>query len=168
MNDMESNRIYDRAKAVEYAHEWAKGRNPAYYNFDGIGGDCTNFVSQCLFAGCGIMNYTRDTGWYYRSPNDRAAAWSGVEYLYRFLVANKKAGPYGTEQPIHDFFHNVREGDIIQLSYDGQVFGHSLFVVGVRPEILVAHHSSVNCDNRPLTTYEYARVRWIHIDGVRT
>ena len=38
---------YDRGKAVAYAHKWAFGRNPAYYNFDKIGGDCTNFTSQC-------------------------------------------------------------------------------------------------------------------------
>lgn len=42
---------YNREKAVEYARRWAYDRNPQYYNFDPIGGDCTNFVSQCLFAG---------------------------------------------------------------------------------------------------------------------
>lgn len=29
---------YNREKAVEYAKKWALERNPAYYNFDGIGG----------------------------------------------------------------------------------------------------------------------------------
>lgn len=33
---------YDRDKAVAYAHQWAFKRNPNYYNFDSIGGDCTN------------------------------------------------------------------------------------------------------------------------------
>ena len=42
---------YNREKAVAYAHSWAYGRNPAYYNFDKIDGDCTNFVSQCIFSG---------------------------------------------------------------------------------------------------------------------
>ena len=77
---------YNRDKSVEYAHQWAYGRNPAYYNFDQLGGDCTSFISQCLYAGCGVMNYTRDTGWYYISSYDRAAAWSGVEFLHRFLL----------------------------------------------------------------------------------
>ena len=49
---------YDRNAAVAYAKEWALGRNPAYYNFDGIGGDCTNFASQSIFAGAKVMNYT--------------------------------------------------------------------------------------------------------------
>ena len=36
---------------IEYARRWAFSTNPAYYNFENIGGDCTNFVSQCLYAG---------------------------------------------------------------------------------------------------------------------
>lgn len=43
--------MYDRNKSVEYARKWALGRNPLYYNYDNIGGDCTNFISQCLFEG---------------------------------------------------------------------------------------------------------------------
>ncbi|MBQ3571404.1 MAG: amidase domain-containing protein, partial [Clostridia bacterium] len=42
---------YNRQNAVEYAKKWALKRNPKYYNFDNIGGDCTSFASQCLFAG---------------------------------------------------------------------------------------------------------------------
>jgi hypothetical protein len=67
-------------------------RNPAYFNFDGIGGDCTNFISQCLYNGGCLMNFTRDLGWYFLSADDRAAAWSGVEFLYNFLTTNKKPG----------------------------------------------------------------------------
>ena len=68
---------YDRSKAAAYAEKWAFSRNPRYISFDGMGGDCTSFVSQCLYAGTGVMNFTRDTGWYYNSASDRAAAWSG-------------------------------------------------------------------------------------------
>ena len=70
---------YNRDLAVAYARQWAFRRNPAYYDFEKIGGDCTNFASQCLFAGIGVMNYTKDVGWYYRSLADRSAAWTGVE-----------------------------------------------------------------------------------------
>jgi hypothetical protein len=41
---------YDRARALAYAEKWALSRNPAYFSFDGLGGDCTNFISQCLYA----------------------------------------------------------------------------------------------------------------------
>ena len=59
---------YDRSKAAAYAEKWAFSRNPRYISFDGMGGDCTSFVSQCLYAGTGVMNFTRDTGWYYNPP----------------------------------------------------------------------------------------------------
>ena len=37
---------YNRELAVAYAHRWAYGRNPEFFDFQGIGGDCTNFASQ--------------------------------------------------------------------------------------------------------------------------
>ena len=37
---------YDEAAAVAYARRWALLRNPAYLDFHGLGGDCTNFVRQ--------------------------------------------------------------------------------------------------------------------------
>ena len=88
---------YDRQTAVEYANYWAYRRNPRYYAFDEIGGDCTNFVSQCLYAGSGVMNFTPTYGWYYRDINDRAPAWTGVAYLYQFLTENRGPGPFGRE-----------------------------------------------------------------------
>ena len=57
-----NNLKYNRLKAVEYAKRWAYKRNPKYYNFDEIGGDCTSFISQCIYEGSGIMNYTKDFG----------------------------------------------------------------------------------------------------------
>ena len=50
---------YNRSAAVEYAHQWAFGRNPEFYDFSQIGGDCTNFASQCLYAGGGVDVYKR-------------------------------------------------------------------------------------------------------------
>lgn len=89
---------YNRSAAVTYAKKWALSRNPRYYNFDGLGGDCTNFASQCVFAGSGVMNYTKDVGWYYNSPADRAAAWSGVRYLHTFLTTNRGVGRSGKKR----------------------------------------------------------------------
>ncbi len=50
---------YNRQAAVEYAEKWAFKRNPAYLNFDSLGGDCTNYASQCIFAGAKVMNPKR-------------------------------------------------------------------------------------------------------------
>ncbi|MBR1422721.1 MAG: amidase domain-containing protein [Ruminococcus sp.] len=146
----------------DYAHRWAFSHNPAYYNFENIGGDCTNFISQCLYAGGAVMNYTRDTGWYYHSLNDRAAAWTSVEYFYRFIINNKGVGPFGATVPLDE----VGEGDVIQLGSEDR-FYHSLLVIGVHSGVpFVAAHTYAAYD-RPLTTYSYERIRCIKIIGGR-
>ena len=80
---------YNREKAVAYARAWALKRNPRYLDFEKMGGDCTNFASQCIFAGSGVMNYASPLGWYYNSQSDRSPSWTGVPYLRNFLIANK-------------------------------------------------------------------------------
>ena len=43
---------YDRNKAYAYAEKWWNGINTMQYqNANPLGGDCANFVSQCLIAG---------------------------------------------------------------------------------------------------------------------
>lgn len=154
---------YDGKKAALYARRWAFGRNPAYYDFERLGGDCTNFISQCLFAGCGIMNYTPVFGWFYRSANDRTASWTGVEFLYNFLTANDGAGPYAEEAPLE----KLRIGDVIQLGRGGGDFYHSLLAVGFIGGVpLVATHS-FDAFARPLSSYSFAQLRALHIRGAR-
>lgn len=152
---------YDRAAAVAYARQWALARNPAYYDFEKIGGDCTNFASQCLYAGARVMNYTPTLGWYYRSLNDRAPAWSGVEQLRRFLINNQSVGPFAREVAREE----VAVGDIVQLARGGDYY-HSPVIVAVRPTILVAAHSFDALD-RPLDSYSYDSARFLHVEGVR-
>lgn len=153
---------YNREKAVQYAKKWALDRNPAYYSFDGMGGDCTNFASQCVFAGCGVMNYQKDIGWYYKSPNDRAAAWSGVQYLYRFLTQNNSVGPYAVETDARD----MEPGDLVQLG-NAEHFYHTPVVVAVeRNNIYVAAHT-YDVYMKPLKNYFFSRIRYLHIVGAR-
>ena len=158
---------YNRTAAIDYARKWALGRNPQYYDFEGTGGDCTAFASQCLYAGAGVMNYTRDVGWYYNSQYDRAAAWTGVEYFAKFLTTNKGSGPYGRFVPLYE----VEPGDFIQLSFEDNVYSHTLLVmqVGEVPapdNILIAAHSFDSL-YRPLDSYYYKDLRVVHIEGVR-
>ena len=158
---------YDHAAAVAYAHKWAYGRNPAFYDYEKIGGDCTNFASQCIYAGSGIMNFTPTFGWYYINANRKAPAWTGVPYLHQFLTrTGSSVGPAARETDIEALL----PGDILQLSFTGEEFQHSPVVVSVgspaTPEnVLLAAHS-YDADNRPLATYEYKKVRFLHITGV--
>ena len=154
---------YQRTAAVAYARRWAFGRNPDFYDFSRIGGDCTNFASQCIYAGAGVMNFTPTFGWFYRSANDRTPSWTGVEYLYNFLVNNEGVGPYAKEVPLEE----LEIGDIVQLGRATGDFYHSPVVVGFsRGRILVAAHS-YDAFDKPLDSYFFERVRGIHILGVR-
>lgn len=155
-------KAYNRAEAVSYARRWALSRNPAYYDFENLGGDCTNFTSQCIFAGAGAMNHTPVTGWFYNSLNSRTPSWTGVEYLYNFLTGNRSVGPYGHE--VNE--GQVSPGDIVQLGKSTVGFYHSPVITAVRPGIIVAAHSFDALD-RPLNTYIYEKARFIRIDGVR-
>lgn len=164
---MPGNSMYNRQKAVEYAHKWAFKRNPAYIDFSAFGGDCTNFISQCIHAGDAAMNYTPIMGWFYINASNRAPAWSGVEQLYQFLTTNERKGPYA----VRTTASAMQPGDIVQLTFNGISYGHSLFVVSVgsRPDnsnILIATHT-FDSDNRPLDSWNDVGYRYLHILGVR-
>lgn len=157
---------YDRAAAVMYAHKWAFSRNPQFFDFDQIGGDCTNFASQCLYAGTGIMNFTPDFGWYYINANNKSPAWTGVEYFYNFLTRNTLSpGPFSAQTDIN----RILPGDFVQLRFESDIFGHTLVVVATgspatNENTLVAAHS-VDSDWRPLSSYSFREIRFLHILG---
>ena len=161
---------YNRLAAVQYAHKWAYGRNPVFYDYEQIGGDCTNFASQCVYAGSGIMNFEKDFGWYYIDPNNKAPAWTGVEYFSRFMTReDASVGPVAVNATISQ----LEPGDVVQLSFDGEKWNHSPVVVRLlrQPalwpaDVLIAAHS-YDSDNRPLSTYDYQSIRFLHFTGVR-
>lgn len=154
---------YDRIAAVNYAKEWAFKRNPKYSNFDKMGGDCTNFASQCIFAGCNVMNFTPVTGWYYININNRTPSWTGVQFLFNFLINNKKEGPYAELVDKS----KIEIGDIVQF---GDIYGnfyHSPVVCGFDgEEVLLAAHT-YDAYDRPLSSYNFHNIRYLHILGAR-
>jgi len=153
---------YNRTAAVAYAKRWAYGRNPVYYDFEGIGGDCTNFASQCVFAGAGVMNYRPVFGWYYRSLAARSPSWTGVEFFFNFLTTNQISGPYGVPSD----GANILPGDIAQLGGIDGKFYHNLVVVSTAGGIRVAAHT-LDAWDVPLESYRYFQKRFIHLEGVR-
>lgn len=159
--------IYDREAALAYAKKWAFDRNPKYYDFSQIGGDCTNYISQCLYAGCHVMNYTEVTGWYYASTSKRSASWTGVVFLYRFLTTNKTRGPFATEVPSPEL---LLPGDVIQFGNEGKGWHHSLIVLdtgNTYDQVMIATHS-IDAYDRQLSSYSFTKIRFLHIEGVYT
>ena len=154
---------YARERAVLYARKYALVRNPLFFSFAGIGGNCTNFVSQCVLAGSCVMNYTPIYGWYYLSTNRRSASWTGVEFFYNFMIENVGVGPFGIE----DTLERAEVGDIIQLQNEDGIFYHTVIISEIRDgEIYICANSNDALD-KPLSEYDYANLRVIHILGVR-
>ncbi len=154
---------YQRNRAVTYARKYAFGQNPIFGNFRGIGGNCTNFVSQCIYAGSCVMNYTPTFGWYYISLDDRSPSWTGVQYFYNFITENKDVGPFGHEAVLDE----MEIGDVIQLGNNENGFYHTLLIVGFEGEDPLVAAQTDDAFSRPLSTYTYDFSRFIKIDGVR-
>lgn len=158
---------YNRRAAVNYANRWALSRNPIYYDYSNIGGDCTNFASQTVYAGTGVMNYTPEVGWYYINANDKSPSWTGVQFFYDFMTNNEGLGPFAETRELN----GLLPGDIIQLGDKDGNFYHTLVLTNIqrfggRRIYLVASHS-VDSYRRNLASYDFENYRGIHILGAR-
>ena len=72
---------YDANSAISYADKYWSNYNSNYSNYNSIGGDCANFVSQCLVAGGMQMT----NGWYWYSYSNRSASWASCPYMYEYF-----------------------------------------------------------------------------------
>ncbi|UKS26500.1 amidase domain-containing protein [Paenibacillus sp. HWE-109] len=122
--------IYNRPKAAEYAETWWKTPNPKYEEFEV---DCTNFVSQCLFAGGAPMDYTgkRDLGWWYAGRRGHQELWSfswAVANSLQTFLSHSRKGLHGhaVDDP-----RELQQGDTISYDWDGDGrFQHNVIVIG--------------------------------------
>ena len=91
---------YDREAAVAYARAHVDERNGDWHDYSGEGGNCQNFVSQCLLAG-GIPMDTEGSArwkWYGEALNDDSGetgctlSWINVDYFYAYARDNRGSG----------------------------------------------------------------------------
>jgi cell wall-associated NlpC family hydrolase len=137
---------YNRTAAVRYALQHVFHPNPDFANMDmlGGGGDCTNFVSQCLAAGGWRMDYRApgfDSEWWYRrlgtgrfdaDNNDWWSCTWSLPSLFNQYVTTNFAKPM-------DLLANPRlartlkKGDVIFYDWNGDgLFDHSVLVTSFR------------------------------------
>jgi len=113
------------------------------------------------------MNYQPTPGWYYIDPNHKSPSWTGVDFLYNFLISNRTRGPFATQTTPS----GVAVGDLIQLSYqDGPRFNHTLVVTKVESAIgieyiYVSAHSIDRYNVNLVHTYSWKQIRFLHIIG---
>ena len=163
---------YDREAAVNYAKRWALGRNPAYMDYELWGGDCTNFISQCLRSGGIPLDFNGSDvlkQWYWINDNKRTPTWTAAEPFYKYIIGNNKEGTSNFGIYAREASYNELEiGDIIQLVYDNNAY-HNMIVSKVILEgkylvdYLVCQHTYDLLDY-PLSLKEGER-RYIKILG---
>ena len=116
------------------------------------------------------MNYTPDFGWYYISPEERAPAWSSVEFFYEFLTgserfaaANGGAGPYAREVERTE----AEIGDVVQYANSEGDWYHTVIITQIDEDEIFVSAQSDDAKNRPISSYNFATARFLHIEGVR-
>jgi len=121
---------YDREAARAYADAWWNGANPKYRRF---AVDCTNYVSQCLFAGGLPMDYTgrRDSGWWYEGYAGGAERWSfswAVSHSLCLYMSVQSRPPRGAKKTDP---RELAVGDVIFYDWDGDGrWQHTAIVTG--------------------------------------
>lgn len=125
---------YDRIGAVSYARQWALSHNPKYANYENYGGDCTNYISQCVKAG-GIpfdnLGENIMKKWYWYSDDYRTPTWTASESFYKYIIYNNREDTYNFGVYARSANYNELElGDIVQLVFEGKAY-HSMIVTDI-------------------------------------
>lgn len=71
---------YLKANALKYAKKYYKNYNRAYPNYDNKGSDCTNFISQAIYAG----GLDMDNIWW-ANKTSSSIAWQNAQQLREYF-----------------------------------------------------------------------------------
>src|SRR5690625_1096949 len=115
---------YHRDAVVQYAHKWWNSYNPEFPIFEV---DCTNYVSQCVYAGGASMRGTpvKENGWWCTS-NSWSLSWSVAHSLYWYLKGSQ-TGLRGIEM---QHAKEIYPGDVICYDLQGNNrWDHTTIVV---------------------------------------
>ena len=157
---VEAGSNYNAALAAEYANKWWNGHNPQYPDFDATGqGDCTNFVSQCLYAGGMPMT----SGWYFYSSGNRSGSWAEPQSFANYFVGQ---GYNLIECPSAS---QVSVGDVILYrSYNDpdRTWTHAAICVGADGNTrYVCAHSAASGGGYSAWTMGYSKYAVIQLHG---
>lgn len=168
------NSSYSRANAVNYAITYALTPNAAYKYFPLIGdngGDCSNFISQCLRAGGANMVYNTSHPWWYKHNNNLntkddtwSVSWAVAHSLYWTLKVNEEknlSGPKGLE--INNI-NKLQIGDLI--FYEdaaGKIFHSAIITSMLNSYPLISQHTFEALNIPYEKTWEHSKVHFLKI-----
>ncbi len=170
-----SDHPYDRQAAAAYAAQYCLARNSSYTNYDELGGNNQNYVSQVLRAG-GIPNDTTGNWkWKYYGDNvdetemktGRTPSWIGSYYFYNYASSNYDSGLACT---VGANFFAAEGGDVMMTGLEDGVYNTSYAVLdtyeedGAVIDILLGSNS-VDRENWPMTASFAPCVSMIKIQG---
>ncbi|AJA47630.1 putative amidase domain-containing protein [Clostridium pasteurianum DSM 525 = ATCC 6013] len=144
MNSKLKNTNYSRENAVNYALKYANTPNSQYkyfpVNYDN-GGDCTNFTSQCLFAGGAPMVFTGKNIWWCNSAGC-SVSWSTAHSLYWYLKINTDNNLYGIKGKEATSTSDLEIGDLIFYRNKNNRITHSAIITSFMDNIpLISQHT---------------------------
>lgn len=104
---------YDREAAQAYADQYALNRNDDWPDYTGQGGNCQNYVSQCLLAGGIPVDGNGNAVWTYDDGvHDRSGSWASVTQFRSYAENNTGLGLAAlTDAP----YFTGESGDVIQM-----------------------------------------------------
>jgi hypothetical protein len=131
---------YSGAAAAAYADTYWQNYNPAWPSFANSGGDCTNFVSQALYAGGIAMRtspqYSGNAAWYMLKAKHRwsyALPWVNAQdnsiFLLQHLPGVTQVASYYGIAPGQMAADNAAQGDIVLYDFNNDgVYDHEAIV----------------------------------------
>ncbi len=111
-----------------------------------MGGDCTNYASQVMYAGTPGFDQQGTNKWYYSGYNSRSPSWTSVLALRGYLLSNR--GEVGHYSGFLTSKTYLKTGDIVQLGNYHSVVVHR----NNSGTIYVSAHTSAAL-NKPLSDY---------------
>ena len=146
---------YNRAAAASYAQRYALTYNKAWLPDEHS--DCTNFVSQALYAGGWEMIVgfpgdpyawfaTRKEQWHIfsgRTPLERSSSWAGAEPFTKFVLHSGRAILCKQEA--------LMIGDFVQLLNEQDEGSHTMIVTEGKGENCKLSYHTVDRLNQPLS-----------------
>ena len=141
---------YNGAAAAAYADTYWQNYNPAFPSFAKRGGDCTNFVSQALYAGGIAMRtqppYSGDAAWYMLPKTHHgwsyALSWINAQqqsiFALQHLPGVTQVASYYGAAPGQTVAANASQGDIVLYDFNNdQIYDHEAIITasdGLNPD----------------------------------
>lgn len=139
---------YDISEAVNYAKKYYYSYNIAYPDWSSYGGDCANFVSQCLYAGGkpwkgtpGSITQAQNFGnWFStgsaENTSNVSSTWRGADAFRHYWQMNSLSHKRFNRYTSDAYDYGYR-GDAVSLLTSTSRAYHTLIIVGYSNDSLI-------------------------------